>query len=70
MRNTIPAGTWIFRSRVGTYNFLYPETEGEKTTADIDVVAEMTWPPMSGLTPYKISDGTVVWCERGSVRGT
>mgnify|MGYP003347986543 CR=1 FL=1 len=70
MRNTIPAGTWIFRSRIGTYNFLYPATEGERTDTDIDVVAEMAWQPMMGLTPYKISDGSVVWCEKGVVRTT
>lgn len=68
MRNTIPAGTWIFRSQIGTYNFLYPATEGERASADIDVVDEMAWSPMMGLTPFKISDGSVVWCERDSVR--
>jgi len=67
MRNTIPAGTWIFRSRIGTYNFLYPALEGEQTTADIEIVAEMTWSDMDGLTPYQTKDG-VIWCERRSVR--
>jgi len=68
MRNTIPAGTWIFRSRIGTYNFLYPAPEGERTEVELEVTTEMAWPGMAGLTPYQIGDGTVVWCERGSVR--
>ena len=68
MRNTIPAGTWIFRSRIGTYNFLYPAEEGERTTADIEIAKEPSWPRMAGLTPYQIEDGSIVWCEHGSVR--
>jgi len=51
MRNTIPAGTWIFRSRIGTYNFLYPAPEGERTEVDLEVTTEMAWPGMAGLTP-------------------
>jgi hypothetical protein len=70
MRGVIPAGTRIFRSRIGTYNFLYPAPEAELTAADIEVVAEMAWPGMAGLTPYQITDGSVVWCERESVRST
>jgi hypothetical protein len=68
MRNTIPAGTWIFRSRIGTYNFLYPAPEGERTAADIEIIAEMAWPRMAGLTPYQVGGGEIVWCEHGSVR--
>lgn len=69
MRNTIPAGTWIFRSRLGTYNFFYPAEEGERTQVDLEVTQMMAWPRMSGLTPYQISDGSVIWTERESVRG-
>ena len=68
MRNTIPAGTWIFRSRIGTYNFLYPAPEGERTVADIEIITEMAWPRMAGLTPYQVDDGSIVWCEHVSVR--
>jgi hypothetical protein len=68
MRNTIPAGTWHFRSQIGTYNFHYPAEEGERAAEDIEVVAEMAWPRMAGLAAYQITDGTVVWCEKGVVR--
>jgi hypothetical protein len=68
MRNTIPAGTWIFRSRIGTYNFLYPAESGERTTEELEIISEPAWPRMAGLTAFQITDGSVVWCEHGGVR--
>lgn len=67
MRNTIPAGTWFFRSRIGTYNFLYPAPEGERAEAEIELLEEMSWPKMAGLNAYQTDNG-IVWCESSSVR--
>lgn len=68
MRNTIPAGTWIFRSQVGTYNFHYPAEEREKTEVDLEVASTPPWPRMAGLTAFQLADSSIVWCEHGSVR--
>ncbi len=74
MRNTIPAGTWIFRSRIGTYNFLYPAPEGERTEVDLEVTTEMAWPgmaredrgrPRGRIDPALAADG---WAHRLSAR--
>jgi hypothetical protein len=67
MRNTIPAGTWYFKSQIGTYNFLYPASEKSRLQNDLEVISIPAWPKMAGLAAYQTPEG-IVWCEPESVR--
>lgn len=69
MRNTIPAGTWHYKSQIGTYNFIYPAEEKSQLDTDVEIHSTPQWPRMAGLTAYHTDIG-VIWCERECVRST